>query len=51
LNPEDFLRGKESVFCLGCKNTIDAKMKLFRDIDRDYYCQEEIDSILEGFVG
>lgn len=35
-------------FAWGVKNTIDAKMKLFAVYDRDYYCQEEINLILEG---
>lgn len=35
-------------FAWGVKNTIDAKMKLFAIYDRDYYCQEEINLILEG---
>ncbi|QCG48978.1 ATP-dependent nuclease [Aeromonas schubertii] len=35
-------------FAWGVKNTIDAKMKLFAIYDRDYYCQEEIDSILDS---
>ena len=33
-------------FAWGVKNTIDANMKLFAIYDRDYYCHEEIDSIL-----
>lgn len=35
-------------FAWGVKNTIDADMKLFAIYDRDYYCQEEIDEILES---
>ncbi|WP_460114815.1 ATP-dependent nuclease [Pseudomonas sp. H3_G03] len=35
-------------FAWGIKNTIDATMKLFAVYDRDYYCQEEIESILCG---
>ena len=35
-------------FAWGVKNTIDANMKLFAIYDRDYYCQEEIDEILES---
>ena len=35
-------------FAWGVKNTIDANMKLFAVYDRDYYCQEEIEGILES---
>ncbi|WP_299177565.1 ATP-dependent endonuclease [uncultured Neptuniibacter sp.] len=35
-------------FAWGVKNTIDANMKLFAVYDRDYYCQEELDGILES---
>lgn len=35
-------------FAWGVKNTIDADMKLFAVYDRDYYCEEEIDEILES---
>jgi len=35
-------------FAWGVKKTIDANMKLFAIYDRDYYCQEEIDGILDG---
>lgn len=35
-------------FAWGVKNTIDTKMKLFAIYDRDYFCQEEIDTILDG---
>jgi ABC-type multidrug transport system ATPase subunit len=33
-------------FAWGVKNTIDSSMKLFAIYDRDYFCQDEIDSIL-----
>ena len=39
---------KIKAFAWGIKNTIDATMKLFAVYDRDYYCQEEIESILCG---
>lgn len=35
-------------FAWGVKNTIDANMKMFAIYDRDYYCEEEISSILES---
>lgn len=35
-------------FAWGVKNTIDSKMKLFAVYDRDYYCEEEIDIILDS---
>lgn len=35
-------------FAWGIKNTIDATMKLFAVYDRDYYCQEEIETILSS---
>lgn len=35
-------------FAWGVKNTIDANMKLFAVYDRDYYCQEEIEGILDS---
>lgn len=34
-------------FAWGVKSTIDANMKLFAVYDRDYYCQENLDEILE----
>ncbi len=39
---------KIKAFAWGIKNTIDATMKLFAVYDRDYYCEEEIESILCG---
>lgn len=39
---------KIKAFAWGLKNTIDARMKLYVVYDRDYYCQEEIESILCG---
>ncbi len=39
---------KIKAFAWGIKNTIDASMKLFAVYDRDYYCEEEIESILFG---
>lgn len=35
-------------FAWGIKNTIDSSMRLFAVYDRDYFCQEEIDAILNG---
>ncbi len=35
-------------FAWGVKNTIDANMKLFAVYDRDYYCSDEIEYILDG---
>lgn len=35
-------------FAWGIKNTIDSSMKLFAIYDRDYFCQEEIDEILQS---
>lgn len=34
-------------FAWGVKNTIDTNMKLFAIYDRDYYCQEQINEILD----
>lgn len=35
-------------FAWGVKNTIDANMKIFAVYDRDFYCSEEIEYILDG---
>jgi AAA domain, putative AbiEii toxin, Type IV TA system/AAA ATPase domain len=35
-------------FAWGVKNTIDANMKLFAVYDRDYFCHEQLEEILEG---
>ncbi|GBL57007.1 hypothetical protein PCLA_06r0449 [Pseudomonas citronellolis] len=35
-------------FAWGLKSTIDANIKIFAIYDRDYYCPEEIESILAG---
>lgn len=35
-------------FAWGVKNTIDADMQLFAVYDRDYYCEDQIDEILDS---